>query len=261
MVDIFQNARGHNLGCTLGEPFKVDRAFRHGEKFQWEEFEFEIAHSPGHTEYQMALFVTLDGTRVAFTGDAFFPYPQGAADGALRHNLIFRNHVESDSHLKSIRAILDHEPALIAPGHGRPFPVTRQVLLATEEKLRKQKDLFHQVIADPVPEFGMDPSWVKIYPYQISVKAGETTRGEIRVQNYRPAPMKLEVALVLPDGWSATPDVLRIEAPPRGHARAEFVLRTARELPHGQPRVAIAADVVADGKYLGQITEAVVDLA
>ena len=27
---------------------------------------------PGHTEYQMALFATIDGNRVAFTGDAFF---------------------------------------------------------------------------------------------------------------------------------------------------------------------------------------------
>jgi len=72
--------------------------------------------------------------------------------------------------------------------------------------------------------------------------------------------MKLEIALVLPEGWRAEPDLLRFEAPPRGHGRAEFLLRTTRELPHGQPRVAIAADVCADGNYLGQITEAVVDL-
>jgi len=261
MVDIFQNPRGHNLGCTLGEPFKVDRAFRHGERFKWEEFEFEMTHSPGHTEYQMALFVSIDGARVAFTGDAFFTNPAAPqSDGALRHNLIFRNHVESDSHLKSIRNILDHEPNLIAPGHGKPFLVNRSDLVATEEKLRKQKDLFHQLVADPEPEFGMDPSWVKIYPYQMVVKPGETTRGEIRVQNYRPAPMKVEVALVLPEGWSAEPGVLRLEAAPRAHARGEFLLRTSRERPHGQSRVAIAADVMADGRYLGQITEAVVDL-
>ena len=101
MIDVFQNPRGYNLGCILGEPFKIDRAFGHGEKFKWEEFEFEVTHSPGHTEYQMAMFVTVDGNRVAFTGDAFFPNPRN--DGTLRHNLIFRNHVENDSHLKSIR--------------------------------------------------------------------------------------------------------------------------------------------------------------
>jgi glyoxylase-like metal-dependent hydrolase (beta-lactamase superfamily II) len=262
MVDIFQNPRGHNLGCILGEPFKVDRFFRHGEKFKWEEFEFEMTHSPGHTEYQMAMFVTIDGARIAFTGDAFFPLPNATqSEGALRHNLIFRNHVESDSHLKSIRNIIDHEPNLIAPGHGKPFLINRADLLATEEKLRKQKDLFHQVIADDVPEYGMDPSWVKIYPYQMQVKAGETARGEIRVQNYRPSPSKMEVALVLPEGWTAEPDVARFEVPARGHGKADFLLRTTKERPRGLPRVAVAADVMCDGKYLGQITEAVVDLA
>ena len=114
MVDVFENPRGYNLGCILGEPFKVSRSFRHGEKFKWEEFEFEITHSPGHTEYQMALFATIDGNRVAFTGDAFFA--SGRTDGMLRHNLIFRNHVENDSHLKSIRNLIEHEPTLIAPG-------------------------------------------------------------------------------------------------------------------------------------------------
>ena len=115
MVDIFENPRGHNLGCILGEPFKVARSFRHGEKFRWEEFEFEMTHSPGHTEYQMALFVTVDGRRVAFTGDAFF-LPNPKNDGTLRHNLIFRNHVENDSHLKSIRNLIEHEPQMICPG-------------------------------------------------------------------------------------------------------------------------------------------------
>jgi len=261
MVDIFENPRGHNLGCTLGESFKVDRAFRHGERFKWEEYEFEVTHSPGHTEYQMAMFVSIDGARVAFTGDAFFTNPAAPqSDGALRHSLIFRNHVESDSHLKSIRNILDHEPNLIAPGHGKPFLVNRSDLVATEEKLRKQKDLFHQIVADPEPEFGMDPSWVKIYPYQMQIKAGETGRGEIRVQNYRPTPAKMEVALVVPEGWTVEPEVLRFEAPARGHAKQSFQIRTRPERPRGLPRVAIAADVMCNGKYLGQITEAVVDL-
>ena len=55
----------------------------------------------------MALFATIDGNRLAFTGDAFFPTRN---DGTLRHNLIFRNHVENDSHLKSIRNLIEHEP-------------------------------------------------------------------------------------------------------------------------------------------------------
>jgi hypothetical protein len=90
MVDVLERPRGYNLGCILAEPIRVDRSFRHGEKFRWEEFELTVVHSPGHTEYQMALFTEIDGARVAFTGDAFFPAAAGAPY-QLRHNLISRS--------------------------------------------------------------------------------------------------------------------------------------------------------------------------
>lgn len=258
MVDVFENPRGHNLGCILGEPFKISRAFKHGERFKWEEYDFEITHSPGHTEYQMALFVTIDGARVAFTGDAFFPYAD-PSQGVLRHNLIFRNHVESDSHLRSIRNLIDHEPNLMAPGHGRPFLVTREELLASEQKMRRQTELFQQIIADPDVNFGLDPSWCSIYPYQMVLGPGGTTQAEIRVQNYRKAPMKMEVVVVAPEDWRIEPDVLRFEAPSGQKSRQAFRISIPRGWVPRSPRFALAADVVCDGKYLGQITEAVVD--
>jgi glyoxylase-like metal-dependent hydrolase (beta-lactamase superfamily II) len=259
MVDILENPRGHNLGCTLGEPIKVSRTFRNGEHFQWEEYDFEITHSPGHTEYQMALFATIDGARVAFTGDAFFPYPD-SGPGVLRHNLIFRNHVESDSHLKSVRNLIDHEPNLMAPGHGRPFLVSREDLLATEQKMRRQEQLFRELIADPDVNFGLDPSWCSIYPYQLQLKPGDSRRAEIRVQNYRSAPMKIEVSLVAPSEWLIEPDVLQFEVPPRTKAGRTFRLDIPRDWLSVSPRFALAADVMCDGRYLGQITEAVVDI-
>ncbi|MBI4910636.1 MAG: MBL fold metallo-hydrolase [Acidobacteria bacterium] len=258
MVDIFQNPRGHNLGCTLGEPFRVARSFRHGEKFRWEEFEFEITHSPGHTDYQMALFVTIDGNRVAFTGDAFFPNPRN--DGTLRHNLIFRNHVENDSHLKSIRNLIAHEPNLIAPGHGRAYPVNREIMLATEQKFRKQQQHFFDLLPEGETDFGLDPSWVKIYPYQMMLGPGSVQKAEVRVQNYRPTPMKMEISLVTPAEWQITPETMVFEVPAKSHARQAFTITVPKGWQAPSPRLAIAADVRAGGRYLGQITEAVVDV-
>ncbi|MCZ2148741.1 MAG: MBL fold metallo-hydrolase [Bryobacterales bacterium] len=259
MVDIFENPRGHNLGCILGEPFKVDRAFRHGERFKWEEYEFEITHSPGHTEYQMALFVTIDGNKVAFTGDAFFPNPRN--DGTLRHNIIFRNHVENDSHLKSIRNLIEHEPAIIAPGHGRAYPVDREIMLATEQKFRKQQQYFFDLLPEGEADLGLDPSWVKLYPYQMMLAPGSVQKAEVRVRNYRPRAMKMEVAIIAPSEWRVEPDVLSFEVGARSHAHQSFSITVPKSWNSPSPRLAIAADVRAGGKYLGQITEAVVDMA
>ncbi len=259
MVDIFENPRGHNLGCTLGEPFKVSRSFKHGERFKWEEFEFEITHSPGHTEYQMALFTTIDGNRLAFTGDAFFPNPRN--DGTLRHNLIFRNHVENDSHLKSIHNLIEHEPTMIAPGHGKPYAVDKAIMLATEQKFRKQQQLFTDILPEGEVNFGLDPSWLKIYPYQMLLAAGSRQKAEVRVQNYKSTTMKLEVSLVGPAEWRVEPGVLKFDVPANSKAARSFEISIPKGWTAAAPRFAVAADVMCDGKYLGQITEAVVEAA
>lgn len=258
MVDVFEHPRGYNLGCILGEPFRVDRAFRDGERFRWEEFEFEIKHSPGHTEYQMALFTTIDGKRVAFTGDAFFPNPRN--DGTLRHNLIFRNHVENDSHLKSVRTLLEREPEMICPGHGQPYPVDRSILAATEQKFRRQQQFFFDMLPANETDFGLDPSWVRIYPYQILIAPGESQKLDLHVRNYNSSPMKIEASLVGPSEWAITPEVSALTVPARGSATASVTVTIPRNWSAPGPRFAIAADVVRDGKYLGQITEAVVEM-
>jgi glyoxylase-like metal-dependent hydrolase (beta-lactamase superfamily II) len=258
MVDVLQNPRGYNLGCILGEPIKIDRAFRNGDTFKWEEYEFQVFHSPGHTEYQMALFATIDGARVAFTGDAFFP--TGSANSLLRHNLIFRNWVENDSHVKSIRTILEHEPNIVAPGHGKPFLSNKADLENLKARLENQQKYFFDVIADPDCNFGLNPSWVRLYPYQLLVKAGSNAALELRARNYRSNLMRLQAALVLPAGWKASPELLELTVSPRGDASGGFSVAIPENWDRGRPRVALAADIMADGQYLGQIAEGVADI-
>ncbi|MBZ5561177.1 MAG: MBL fold metallo-hydrolase [Acidobacteriia bacterium] len=259
MVDILQNPRGNNLGCILAEPIKVERSFRDGETFKWEEYELTVYHSPGHTEYQMAMFANIDGARVAFTGDAFFPSGSGATS-QLRHNLIFRNWVENDSHLRSIRTILQHQPNIIAPGHGKPFVSNQDDLKDLERRIEQQARYFSDVIADPDCNVGLNPSWVRLYPYQLLAKAGATAEVELRVRNYRARPIRLEAALVLPAGWKASPEVATLEVPSKADGQTGFTLTIPENWDRAKPRVALAADIMADGQYLGQLAEGVVDV-
>jgi glyoxylase-like metal-dependent hydrolase (beta-lactamase superfamily II) len=261
MVDVLQNPRGYNLGCLLAEPIKVDRSFRHGETFKWEEFQFTVYHSPGHSEYQMAMFADIDGARLAFTGDAFDFVPGKAEGSLLLHpNLIFRNWVESDSHVKSMRTILEHEPTIVAQAHGKPFVSNKEDLEGLKRRLERQQQYFSDVIADPDCNFGLNPSWVRLYPYQLQARVGSSSGMELRVRNYRSKPMHLEAALVLPVGWQASPEVLSLTVPPNGEGREGFMVTIPETWDRSRPRVALAADVRADGRYLGEITEAVVDL-
>jgi glyoxylase-like metal-dependent hydrolase (beta-lactamase superfamily II) len=258
MVDIFQNPRGYNLGCILGEPVKVARSFKDGETFKWEEFEFEVRHSPGHTNYQMAMFTKIDGRKIAFTGDAFFPNPLN--DGTMRHNLIFRNEVQSDSHLRSIKNLLERQPEMICPGHGRPYAVTPQLLDATERKLLRQQQYFVDLLPEGETDFGMNPSWLRLYPYQMLIAPGETRKLELHASNYGRQPMKLEVALIAPAEWKLTSETVALTVPAQGQAKAAVEVSVPRDWAAPAARFAIAADVLRDGKYIGQITEAVVEM-
>jgi glyoxylase-like metal-dependent hydrolase (beta-lactamase superfamily II) len=260
MVDILQNPRGRNVGCILPEPIKVDRSLTNGETFRWEEFEFKVVHSPGHTNFQMAMFATIDGTRVAFTGDSFFPQNPGNPVETLRHNLIFRNDVQSDDHLRSLRAIMDFEPELIAPGHGGPFRMTKAAAEKHERRLKKQQQHFQSLIANPDTDFGLDPSWVHIYPYQMVILPGETKPAQVRVRNHGAQPLKVQATLVLPPAWKSEPAVLSFDVPPLKTASGDLLLHVPRSYSSAGVRTAIAADVTVNGKRLGQIAEAVVEL-
>ena len=69
MVDIMRHPHGYKLGCTYPEPVAIERGLGQGERFKWEEYEFQVFHSPGHADYHMAMFGEIDGRRVAFSGD------------------------------------------------------------------------------------------------------------------------------------------------------------------------------------------------
>ena len=121
-------------------------------------------------------------------------------------------------------------------------------------------ELFADLIADPDTDFGLDPSWVHIYPYQATAAPGESRRYEIRVRNHRKRPIAVEAALVLPAGWISDPRSVTMNIEPGTERHAPLTVTTPAGFRSPPTRIAIAADVIADGKYLGQIAEAVVDL-
>ena len=256
MVEILENPRGKNLGCLLGEPIKIDRSFRHNETFRWEEFEFQIMHSPGHTDYEMALFTTAGDKRVAFTGDAFLNYDKKG----IQHNLIYRNDTRTGDYLASVRNLEEMQPAIIAPGHGESFAVTAEMVRQFEQRVQQQDGIFHELIADPDTDVGLDPSPVQIYPYQAIAVRGKAVSLQLRARNRRNREVTLELSLTVPSGWHSAPELVELRVPAEGTAAAKIELTVPLNWPESNGRRAVAADVVANGVYLGQVAEAVIDV-
>jgi len=254
MRDILENPRGELIGCVLPTPIRVQRTFRDGERFAWEGLEFTIHYTPGHADYHMGMFGQVDGHSVAFSGDNIAPI------GGSTPSLIYRNHVHKTSHQQTARLYLEYMPDILCGGHDLQREVKPRVYQAFAQKAQLLTQLFEMLLPGEA-NYGLEPSWVQIYPYQSLARPGDALNLQVRMSNFLPRTAQAEVSLVLPQGWLASPASGRIELPPNGQGKADFRVQVPASYIFPYPRVAIATEVTFEGRHLGQITEATVERA
>ena len=252
MREILENPRGELIGCVLPTPIRVHRTFRDGERFTWEGLEFTIHYTPGHADYHMGLFAQIDGHSVAFSGDNLFPLSDSTP------SLIYRNHVHKTSHQQTARLYLEYMPDILCGGHDLQREVKPHVYQRFAQKSLVLTQMFETLLPGE-PNFGLEPSWTQIYPYQSLARPGDTLNLQIRMTNFLPRSAQAEVRLALPPGWAATPPILRLDLQPYERGTVGFRLHIPASYIFPYPRVAIAADVTFQGRRLGQIAEATVE--
>jgi glyoxylase-like metal-dependent hydrolase (beta-lactamase superfamily II) len=252
MREILENPRGELIGCVLPTPIQVQRTFRDGERLNWEGLEFTIHYTPGHADYHMGMFGAIDGHSVAFSGDNIFPL------SASTPSLIYRNHVHKTSHQQTARIYQEYMPDILCTGHDLQREVKPRVYGAFAQKAKQMTQLFELLVPGEA-NFGLEPSWVQLYPYQSLAQPGDSLELQVRMTNFLDKPVEAEVSLVLPDGWSATPARIELNLAPLKRASAPVTVCIPEAYQFHYPRVAIAADVTFDGRRLGQVTEATVE--
>jgi glyoxylase-like metal-dependent hydrolase (beta-lactamase superfamily II) len=253
MRDILENNRGELIGCVLPTPIKVQRTFRDGERLQWEGLEFTIHHTPGHADYHMGMFGNIDGHSIAFSGDNIFP-----SWGKPRPSLIYRNHVHKTSHAQTARLYLEYKPEILCTGHElqrEVSPALYQEFMHSADELTRH----FEMLLPGETNFGLEPSWAQIYPYQSLARPGDSVNLQVRMVNFTDKPVHASASLVLPPGWVATPAEVALDLSPQQRGAANVRVEIPATYRFSYPRVAIAADVTFDGSRLGQITEATVE--
>jgi glyoxylase-like metal-dependent hydrolase (beta-lactamase superfamily II) len=252
MAEILENPRGELIGCVLPTPIRVHRTFRDGERLRWEGFEFTIHYTPGHADYHMGMFGGIDGHSVAFSGDNIFPLWGGTP------SLIYRNHVHKTSHQQTARLYQEYAPDILCTGHDLQREVKPQVYAAFAQKSLLLTQNFEALLPGEA-NFGLEPSWTQIYPYQSLAKPGDTLDLQVRMTNFLDRPVRAEIRLALPPAWSSEPGVRELDLAPHARGRTNFSVQISETYVFPYPRVAIAADVIFDGRRLGQISEATVE--
>ncbi len=255
MVDILQHPHGYKLGCTHFEPIVVERGIEQGETFKWEEYEFQVFHTPGHADYHMAMFGIIDDKRVAFSGDEV-----GLRDGRYKSNNVWRNHVHANSHEITGKLYLEHQPELTCPGHGGPFELGPDEWKGFHDWCLKEQEHWRGLAAPQIIEEAIYPDYVFLYPYQPPAKPGGEVRMQVWFDNIFPETATLDYQLVLPSGWVAEPSSGSLTAAAGDKVVGDFLLRIPATQSTTYRRQAFTLDATIDGKRMGELAEAVVDL-
>jgi glyoxylase-like metal-dependent hydrolase (beta-lactamase superfamily II) len=226
LAPVLAEPRRHDLPCLWYDPVPADRVLPLGTPIAWEEYELTLYPLPGHTRYQVAIAVEVDGRRVLFTGDQ-------QSSPELTANYQYRNLFAIDDYVRSAKLYAELRPDLILGGHWPPLEVNDDVLANLAEIGDRVEALHRELLpADRVE--------ARIEPYRSTVAAGESFELEVLVSRCA------EIQLVLPDGWHAEP---------LSATRFQVLVGDGP-----RSRALIAADITVDGARCGQLAEALVDV-
>ena len=244
--------------CTLPRPIPIERKLGDGERFQWEEFEFEVHHAPGQTEFHSVLATHVDGQKAAFTGDNIFlelaPGHTGDMTVQLFQTTVLRNSLQLWMHRRCADVMDLVKPDLVCPGHRELIPWDARRAAEYRDFIARKERVVRDLLDDPADE-GVDLWWARLVPYLRSVSPGDECAYRLLLRNNAERAVRLEARLLVPDGWRASDafESLDLEA----GARGELTL-AATAPPHPDVRRILTAEIRVDGESRGPIAEALV---
>jgi len=120
------------------------------------------------------------------------------------------------------------------------------------------RDVFRTLIAEDDYRYGYDPFWVRVEPYRVKVKAGETAELAVTVRNFRRNPQEHRVVFDAASGLTVEPAVLQGRV--AGESRVVFPARV-RAAADAAPGVRlIGLDITLDGRRYGELFDAIVEV-
>ena len=242
------------LPCVFHKPIEVDRELSDGEAFHWRGFDFRIWHAPGQTEFHSIISGTIDGTRVAFTGDNIFLYQSHGRERPAQ-TTVLRNSFQLDMHRRCAEVLQASRPELICPGHGDLIAMSPTRLDEYADFIDRKERAVRDLVGDPADHF-VDLFWAQMHPYLSIVSKGDDVLFTVRLRNNLARTAVYEARLVLPEGWKTPAGSVSMTLPAGGHGTLDLPA-TAPHLAHTERKL-VTAEILIDGVSQGPICEALV---
>jgi glyoxylase-like metal-dependent hydrolase (beta-lactamase superfamily II) len=253
LVDVLENPTAYQLPCLFPESIHVDRVLEDGETFEWKGFRLTAYFYPGQTLYHAGLLVERGGRKVFFTGDTFSS--RSFSDVCSQN----RNFMGRDAGIeKCCRILLETKPDMLITAHWGPLLMTEAYLNRFIGLLQAREKIYEKLFPYDNVNFGLDPYWIRPYPFRQKALPGAPVDLEARVMNHGSRPKQISVALNLPDGWKPMRVQSAASVPPHSEGRLRLSAMAPAAARRRRHVLGLTASV--DGRPLGEFAAAIVDL-
>lgn len=257
MLDIFEYPFNYKLPCLIPFPIIADRVLHDGDKIEWEGFTLEFMYLPGQTEFHQGLFTVIDGKKVLFTGDNTWKKidPELSRNGpVVPHNEYFLD----GGFIICAQKMLQYIPDIVCPAHTEEYSPSREDLEEFLDWAHRLRNVMTGLIDQPDPNFGMDYRWCRFYPYRTIAESGDAFWVDLMIRNHLFKPVTIELILKHSENILCDAPVRNITIEAKKQVAVPFFVRVNYN--NGKNREIITADITMNGRYIGEYTEAMIDI-
>lgn len=245
--------------CLFPKPIRIDRTFEDGDRFHWEEYEFEIYHAPGQTEFHSMIVGHIDGRKVAFTGDNVFMHEVMTHGNQVWNEpyqtTVLRNSFQLAMHRRCAELMRRLSPEVICPGHRDILYFSKREIDTYCDFVERKERIFRELVDQPADHY-IDLFWARLLPYVSVVKPQTTLEYQLLLRNNLDKRTRYEARLLPPPGWECQTGLNAIELEAHASGTLGFSVRSPAAA-DGVRRL-LTAEVFIDGISQGPLVEALV---
>jgi glyoxylase-like metal-dependent hydrolase (beta-lactamase superfamily II) len=187
------------LPCLSPANVPVDRVMHESERWQWREFILTAYQFPGQSLYHSGLLVEGHGLRLFFCGDSFTP--TGMDDYCVYNRNLLGQGLGYERCLSLLEQL---QPDWLLNCHvDEMFRFDSEHYQHMRRCLSEREQILRALLPWRHSNYGTDPMWACLYPYEQHVRAGQVAEITLRVHNYTAEPLPISGTLRLPLLWSA----------------------------------------------------------
>jgi glyoxylase-like metal-dependent hydrolase (beta-lactamase superfamily II) len=251
VAQVVERPLAWRLPCISPVAVPVDRHTRHAESWPWHGFTVTAYHLPGQTLYHGGLLLEGRGTRVLFAGDSF---TMAGIDDYCPGN---RNFLGREAGFDASVALVETlKPDVVLNCHvDAAFDFSGPECAFMRANLAERERLYGELLPWDHPNYGLDESWVRCFPYEQEVAPGERVQLEVVLTNHSGEEREAVCRPVLPESWPVDLAARGAMIPSKAERGVGFTFTVPAGASPG--RWVVPVEVTYGGRPLGQFREAI----